>query len=150
MRDFTINDIVKEFARDYPHIPEEVIRYICKHSLNSIIDIVKEGKAQILMKNADIHSVYQEIDVTPIFADLDESRFLNKEELKLAKAQELAGKGIYTTRKRRSNKIKRVYDPRFAAHPVYAGIYPERDVSTIRESEQRGEEVQGTGSSPGE
>lgn len=144
MRDFTIDDIVKEIARDYPHIDEKVLKKVCTHSLNQIIGIVKKGKAQIHLRKADIHSIYQEVNVTDVFADLDESRCLNREELKLAKAQERAAKGVYTTRKRRGGKVRRVYDTRLAAYPVYAGTHPEGSLPAVREPEQCGEEVQST------
>ena len=150
MRDFTIDDIVKEISKDYPYIPEKVIKKVCKQSLDSIIAIIQKGKGQVHLRKADIHSIYQEINVTPIFADLDESRCLNAEESVLAKAQERAGKGIYTTRKWSGGKVKRVYHPRPPAYSVYAGQHTEGGIPDVREPEQCGQEVQGIGSTPGE
>jgi hypothetical protein len=142
MRDFTLEEVVKVISKDYPYVPEKVIKHICKHAFKKIISIMSKGKAQIRLQHADIHSIYQEIDVSAIFADLDESRFLNKEESQLAKAQELAGKGIYTTRKRGRGKVTRIYNTRPVAHPVHAGQHTEGSICDVRESEQCREEVQ--------
>jgi hypothetical protein len=142
MRDFTVNEIVAEIARDYPYIPVKVIDRICKKSLDKIIHIVKKGKAQIRLQHADIHSIYQEVNVSAIFADLDESRFLNLEESKLAKAQELEAKGIYSTRKRGRGNVKRVYNTRPNTNRVHAETYTEGGICDVRESEQCREEVQ--------
>lgn len=150
MRDFTIKDIATEIAKDYPYISEKVILKICKESLNNIMKIMKKGKAQIHLRHADIHSIYQEIDVRAIFADLDEARMLTGEQLELSKYQELAGKGIYSTRVRGRGKVKRVYNTRHSSHPVYAGQYPEGSLGDVRESSHNGEKVYSDSKASGE
>lgn len=150
MRDFEIDDIIEEISKDYPDIEKKVLKKICKESLLNMIKIIKKGKDQIMLKHADIHSVYQEIDVKPVFADLDETKFLTGIDEQIAKNQEREAKGIFAARLRSGSKVKRIYNTRPPAYPVYARPDTERSSGEVCGPIHSGEEIQSNSAALGE
>ena len=149
MRDFTIDEVIEEIAKDYPFIEVKVLKGIVKQSLDNIIEIMKDGKGDIRIQFGDIHSIYREVDVRDTFADLDETKILTGIDSQLAKAQEREAKGIHTTRVRGRGKVKRIYNPRHPAYPVHLREYTEGSPGEAHGPLHSGPEVSSNSETPG-
>lgn len=150
MKDFTIKDVVKDFAMDYPLIPIEVLEAIAKAQLNGILKVIKGNKDKVVFRNHCIHTVYRHPnEVVGIFADLDESRQLNKIEERVSKHQRREKKGIYTVRVRGGRVVKRIHTKRLPARAINVGTDTQGSPCNVCRPLHCGPQVQGDSSPAG-
>lgn len=83
MQDVTFDDLIDEVHRDFPlPLPKKVVRIIIKTTLNRMFKKLSKPKTAITIKNSAITKLYNRIDFSKLkreFADVDETRELNKE-----------------------------------------------------------------------
>lgn len=125
MKDFIINEAADEAASNFPGIPKDVVRHLANYALEQWIDIIKNKKGRIMMRNCDIHTIYFEIkpdEQRAKLADLNEAQMLTQEQEDLTLLQRLVSEKKILPRKikRLNRRLKRIHSPR----PYTGSPYP--------------------------